>query len=78
MNGAELVWGDASPTAPGWWWVRSPRGAIGVAVVYRTTTDGRFFAAEQSGGGYVGSAPYAGYSWAGPIPEPREATDAED
>lgn len=64
------TWSMDAPTAPGWYWLRSPGGSVRVRQVLVDDSG----AALEDGAGNLWPLPgvYAGYSFAGPIPEPAD------
>ena len=65
---SELTWTSEKPTAPGWYWWRSPTDRVMICDVYEW--DYMFFVTTIGEPLRVGGM--AG-QWAGPIPEPVEA-----
>lgn len=72
-SGSDLVWGDAPPTVPGWYWVRG--GVQDKARIVRLYDAGVETGARVLclADGLLLSS-YPAQSWAGPIPEPRETS----
>lgn len=63
-----LVWTDAKPTVPGWYWWRAPYSHPEMIHLFRITEDSPLIMNRRNG---TYMAPNVG-QFAGPIPQPEE------
>lgn len=76
-----LLWSAEQPAADGWWWWQDkPHGLKRAVEIYSVTRAGRLLSRWVRDGAdlwKLGEGCRRGGRWAGPLPEPVDAPDAE-